>query len=229
MTARPKEHYGTFVSLSSTKYLKSVARPKGIYRNGLKRVLDIAAVLATAPFVVPLVLILAVLVKISGGKAFYRCHRIGQGGRVFPMLKLCTMVSDAETVLAEYLEKNPEAAQEWGAMQKLKKDPRITPIGHFLRKTSLDELPQLWNVFVGDMSLVGPRPMMANQRDLYPGTAYYSLRPGVTGPWQVSDRNGVEFADRAQFDHDYNEALSFPGDIVLLLRTIRVMFRGTGY
>lgn len=229
MTAHPKDHYGTFAPIGSAGHVKASGHRRGIYRNSLKRVLDVAAVLITAPFVLPLVLLLAGLVKLYGGDAFYKCRRIGRGGQVFPMLKLCTMVPDADNILASYLEHNPEAAAEWNKTQKLKNDPRITTVGRVLRKTSLDELPQLWNVLVGDMSLVGPRPMMANQRDLYPGTAYYGLRPGVTGPWQVSDRNEAEFADRARFDQEYDDSLSLPGDLSLLLRTVRTVVRGTGY
>ena len=98
-----------------------------------------------------------------------------------------------------------------------------------MRKTSLDELPQLWNVLTGDMSLIGPRPMMPDQRVIYPGRAYYALRPGVSGPWQVSDRNASTFARRADFDLDYHRTLSFTNDVKLILRTLSVVLRGTGY
>ena len=105
----------------------------------------------------------------------------------------------------------------------------ITRFGRVLRKSSLDELPQLWNVLLGDMSLVGPRPMMPCQRDLYPGSAYYRLRPGITGPWQVSRRNESTFADRARFDTDYDQTLSLGTDLGLLISTVRVVVRATGY
>jgi exopolysaccharide production protein ExoY len=139
------------------------------------------------------------------------------------------MVCDAETRLAEHLARSPEAQAEWDHTQKLKCDPRITVFGNFLRKTSLDELPQLWNVLKGDMSLVGPRPMMAGQQGLYPGLAYYALRPGITGSWQVSDRNASSFAARADFDNAYEETLSFMGDLHILAATVGVVLRGTGY
>jgi len=145
------------------------------------------------------------------------------------MLKLRTMVPNAEKQLESYLARNAEARLEWNSTQKLKSDPRITRLGKFLRKTSLDELPQLWNVLIGDMSLVGPRPMMPSQRPLYHGLAYYNLRPGITGIWQVSERNESAFSKRAEFDTEYDEILSFRKDLGLLWSTVRVVLKGTGY
>jgi len=132
-------------------------------------------------------------------------------------------------LLEYHLRKDPEARREWDEAQKLKRDPRITRIGRFLRKSSLDELPQLWNVLKGDMSLVGPRPMMVDQEALYPGRAYFELRPGITGPWQVSDRNESSFADRARFDNQYLDSLSLSVDLTILFRTVAVVLRCTGY
>ena len=113
--------------------------------------------------------------------------------------------------------------------QKLKNDPRITPLGRFLRRTSLDELPQLWNVLMGDMSIVGPRPMMCNQRALYPGTEYYVMRPGITGFWQTSARNESSFHERAGFDQAYYRAVSLRTDLAIIWRTFSVVLRGTGH
>ncbi len=202
---------------------------RGLYRRRFKRVFDVALVLLAAPFVVPIVLVLALLVMRDGHSPFYWSSRVGRMGREFGMMKLRTMVHDADTRLEEHLASDPKAAAEWLGTQKLKFDPRITAFGRFLRKTSLDELPQLWNVIKGEMSLVGPRPMMPSQRTLYPGRAYYSLRPGVTGPWQVSDRNESEFAKRADFDLEYTRNLSFAYDLRLLGRTVDVVLRCTGY
>ncbi len=202
---------------------------KGRYRNGLKRVFDTLVILAAAPVVLPVVLILALLVARDGHNPFYWSLRVGRGGRSFRMLKLRTMVPDAHRLLEDYLADNPEARAEWEATQKLRRDPRITRFGRFLRKSSLDELPQLWNVLRGEMSLVGPRPMLPEQRPLYPGLAYYALRPGITGLWQVSDRNDSEFAKRADYDRQYDEKLSFGLDLAILFRTVAVVFRGTGY
>lgn len=217
--------------LSSADALRS-GRKAGFgptYRGLVKRLLDIVIVLAAAPFVVPVVLALAVLVWLQGGRAFYCQPRVGRGGRIYTMWKLRSMTHNAEAALAAHLEANPQARAEWDATQKLKNDPRITGLGRLLRKSSLDELPQLWNVLKGDMSLVGPRPMMPEQRRLYPGTAYYRLRPGITGPWQVSSRNDSTFAARARFDALYDRTVSLKTDISLLGATVRVVLRGTGH
>lgn len=198
------------------------------YRTVVKRMFDISVVLLAAPLVVPMVLILAAVVMLGGGAPFFFQDRVGKGGRTFRMWKLRTMVPNAEARLAEYLASNPAAKEEWDRDQKLRDDPRITVIGRILRKTSLDELPQLWNVLTGDMSLVGPRPMMVCQQDLYPGQSYFRLRPGITGSWQVSDRNETTFAARAEFDRTYDAALSLAEDVRILFATIAVVVRATG-
>jgi len=162
-------------------------------------------------------------------KPFYMNDRVGRNGRTFRMLKLRTMVQNADDILTDYLNSNPEAKVEWDQTQKLKYDPRITSIGRFLRKSSLDELPQLWNVLNGDMSLVGPRPMMPAQRGMYPGLAYYGLRPGLTGTWQISDRNNCEFSKRADFDTEYDKNMTFAGDLAILMKTVSAVAKGTGY
>lgn len=201
----------------------------GIYRNGLKRGLDVMIVVASSIVVVPVVCILALLISLDGKSPFYWNERVGRGGRNFAMLKLRTMVPNADRQLERHLVADPAARAEWEATQKLKRDPRITLIGRYLRKLSLDELPQMWNVLLGHMSIVGPRPMMPSQRALYPGTDYYSLRPGITGPWQVSDRNECNFAQRADFDRQYDLTMSFPTDVRLVLTTVSVVLKGTGY
>ena len=201
----------------------------GLYRRSAKRVIDVVLVSLAAPFILPLVALLALLVARDGGQPFFRQDRIGMDGRVYRMWKLRTMVPNADARLEEHLQGDPAARAEWNSKQKLLADPRITRLGRVLRKTSLDELPQLLNVFRGDMSLVGPRPMMVSQQRLYPGRDYYRLRPGVTGLWQVSDRNASTFADRAKFDTVYNRTLSFGLDLGILVSTVRVVFRGTGH
>jgi lipopolysaccharide/colanic/teichoic acid biosynthesis glycosyltransferase len=200
-----------------------------LYRSYLKRLLDVVAVLALSVVVLPLVAVLAVIVAFGGGSPFYTQTRVGRGGRVFTMYKLRTMVPNAEAILQERLGASPELRAEWDSTQKLKSDPRITPFGRFLRKTSLDELPQLYNVLIGNMSLVGPRPILESQVVLYPGSAYYRLRPGVTGFWQISDRNECDFADRARFDEAYDRELSLATDVRVLASTAGVVLRGTGY
>ncbi len=199
-----------------------------IYRTVFKRVLDVTLVLLMLPFVLPLVVLLAFLISRDGGSPFYTQKRVGFGGRVFTLWKLRTMVPDADAKLGRYLAENDDARHQWDAYQKLTHDPRITTLGRLLRISSLDELPQLWNVLMGDMSLVGPRPMMPEQLPLYPGTAYFALRPGLTGMWQVSDRNASTFAQRAEFDATYYGKLSFVADIKLLVATIGVVLRCTG-
>jgi lipopolysaccharide/colanic/teichoic acid biosynthesis glycosyltransferase len=203
-------------------------RRRGPYRLFVKRALDVTAVLLAAPFVVPLVGLLAVAVARDGGGAFYTQPRIGRHGRIFRIWKLRTMVPDADRMLARHLAENPAARREWDETQKLRRDPRVTPVGRILRQSSLDELPQLWNVLRGEMSLVGPRPMMPDQRALYPGSAYYALLPGITGYWQTSARNATSFAARADYDAAYDTDLSLGTDIAVLLRTVRVVLRGTG-
>ena len=202
---------------------------RGLYRRRLKRVFDIVAIVAALPIILPMIAVLALLIRRDGGPVFYVQDRVGRGGRLFRFWKLRSMVVDAEARLEAHLAAHPEARAEWEATQKLKDDPRVTGIGRVIRKTSMDELPQLWNVMRGDMSLVGPRPIMTDQLPLYPGRAYFSLRPGLTGFWQVGDRNETNFASRAVYDTSYARNVSFLTDVAVLFLTIRTVLRGTGY
>ena len=199
-----------------------------LYRDHVKRALDVAIVLLAVLPVLVVLLPLCLLIAADGSSPFYLQKRVGRNGGVFHMWKLRSMVQDADALLEAHLAANPAARAEWDQFQKLRHDPRITRIGRIIRKTSLDELPQLWNVLRGDMSLVGPRPMMVCQTRLYPGSAYYALRPGITGFWQTSVRNESSFAERAGFDTDYLRKLSFRTDLAVLLRTVRVVVNGTG-
>ena len=219
----------TLIFSSADSLQGRTRRPLRLYRFGAKRILDTLIILVSAPIVIPVVLALALLIKMQGGKAFYSQERIGLGGRVYTMWKLRSMTGNADETLEAHLEADPAARAEWDRTQKLKNDPRITKLGRILRKSSLDELPQLFNVLKGDMALVGPRPMMPEQQTMYPGTAYYNLRPGITGMWQVSKRNESSFANRARFDAQYDRRLALITDIKLLLATIRVVIRGTGH
>lgn len=205
------------------------SRRSGIYRNGVKRAIDVIVILLSAPFSVPLIALLALVIRRDGSPAFYVQERVGKEGRQFRLWKLRSMVADADERMADYLETNPEARMEWDNSQKLKHDPRITGFGRFLRRSSLDELPQLWNVLKGDMSLVGPRPMLPSQRELYPGVAYYGLRPGITGHWQTAGRNNTNFEARAVYDTIYDEELSPMTDLKIMRRTFAVVIKGTGY
>jgi lipopolysaccharide/colanic/teichoic acid biosynthesis glycosyltransferase len=200
-----------------------------LYRGFGKRVLDLILCALGAPFALILVGLFAILVARDGGKPFYSQLRVGQNGRTYRMWKLRSMVPDADQKLEVHLAQDAAARAEWNKDQKLKTDPRITPLGSFMRRASIDELPQLFNVIKGDMSLVGPRPMMLSQQALYPGQDYYDLRPGITGTWQVSDRNQTSFAERAVFDADYNRKISLGEDVRILAATIRVVLKATGY
>lgn len=202
-------------------------RVRSAYSVG-KRMFDIAITVMLAPLALLIVGILALAIRISGEKAFYCQPRVGKDGRIFKLWKLRTMVHDAEQRLRDHLAADPEALVEWTVTQKLQNDPRITRLGKYLRKYSLDELPQLLNVFMGEMSLVGPRPILPEQRQGYPGKAYFELRPGLTGLWQVSGRNACTFAERAQIDTLYSRMMSFSTDLGILFRTPLVVLRGTG-
>lgn len=202
--------------------------PKGLYHAVFKRLFDLILVAALLPVALPVVAILALLVGRDGHNPFYFQPRIGRGGRVFTMVKLRTMVPNAEDQLNDHLVAHPEAAAQWERKQKLEADPRITPLGAVLRRISVDELPQIWNVLLGHMSLVGPRPMMVDQQRLYPGKDYYNLRPGITGLWQVSERHGSEFVSRAEYDREYAATVSLGTDLGVLVRTVAVVLRATG-
>jgi lipopolysaccharide/colanic/teichoic acid biosynthesis glycosyltransferase len=199
------------------------------YASVGKRAFDLCVVTMAIPFWLPLLIVGALLVMLDGHNPFYTQQRVGRNGRTFRMWKLRSMVPNADARLEAHLAADPVARAEWNAHQKLKNDPRITTVGRMLRKTSLDELPQLFNVLSGDMSLVGPRPIMVGQKALYPGDRYAEMRPGLTGLWQVTDRNECSFAQRARFDDIYYRALSFPADLGILMRTALVVVRGTGY
>lgn len=202
----------------------------GPLRTAVKRGFDL---LFTVPLLIslaPVFAIIAVLVRRDGGPMVFGHERIGQHGRAFRCLKFRTMVVNADVVLRELLENDPEAGAEWHRDFKLKNDRRVTTIGRFLRRTSLDELPQLWNVLRGDMSLVGPRPVVRQELERYGGdVAYYLMsKPGITGPWQVSGRNDVDYAKRVSLDVSYAQQWSLLGDIAILVKTIGVVIRQDG-
>jgi lipopolysaccharide/colanic/teichoic acid biosynthesis glycosyltransferase len=224
--------------LSDRQTFENLARPAGtarhepfgklVYRSGLKRLIDALFVVLTLPFWLPVILVTALIVAQDGHSPFYTQERIGRNGRIFRLLKLRSMVHDADAQLEVYLKKHPAARAEWNATQKLKNDPRITRVGRFIRKTSIDELPQLFNVLIGDMSLVGPRPIMVQQKTLYPGQRYYEMRPGLTGFWQIGNRNRCRFAGRARYDNAYFNSMSLLTDLVVIWRTLGVVLRATG-
>ena len=202
---------------------------KSLYSRFGKRAFDLALIVIALPIIVPTIAVITVLLLLDHQNPFFVQKRVGRDGREFKILKFRTMVENADDRLQEHLSDNPGALVEWRDHQKLKNDPRVTLIGRALRKTSLDEIPQLWNVVRGEMSLVGPRPMMPDQRHLYPGVAYYALCPGITGPWQVSERNSSAFSARATYDTIYGQEISLWADLRILFQTVGVVLRGTGY
>jgi lipopolysaccharide/colanic/teichoic acid biosynthesis glycosyltransferase len=203
-----------------------------LYASKGKRALDLAFILLALPVLLPAMMIIVALTLLQGGSPFYSQLRIGQDGKVFRCWKIRTMVPNAEQVLSDMIAENPAIAEEWHRNQKLAKDPRITRIGAILRKTSLDELPQLLNVLNGTMSLVGPRPFMPEQQAIYGDgrmdVAYYRVRPGITGLWQIERRNAGSFSERALFDTRYVRRISIAEDLSILLRTVTVVMRATG-
>ncbi|WP_252729430.1 sugar transferase [Pacificibacter marinus] len=196
-----------------------------------KRMFDIIFTLLVAPFVIVLLCIVAPFIKSDGGSLFFGHKRVGKDGRQFKCWKIRTMVADADVKLLEYLESNPAEKAAWLTDFKLEKDPRITRLGALLRKTSIDELPQFFNVFKGEMSIVGPRPVtMEEISSQYQeaADAVLSVRPGVTGPWQVSGRNSISYAERVQIDLQYVSRVSFWKDISIIFQTVKVMVLRTG-
>ncbi len=196
-----------------------------------KRLMDLGASLAGGIVLLPVLFYLAIAVKMSSrGPVLYGHERIGRYGGRFKAWKFRTMFQDSNHKLEQYLEENPEAKEEWERDQKLRHDPRITRIGRFLRKTSLDELPQLWNVICGDMSLVGPRPIVTKEIEKYgPYFGLYTMvKPGITGLWQVSGRNNTTYEERVQLDAYYVRNWSPWVDAFLLLKTIRIVLFARG-
>ena len=182
-------------------------------------------------FFAPALLLLAAVLFLTGGWPVLFAHnRVGHKGKTFRCLKFRTMRLDADARLKAHLAGCPEARAEWAACQKLTDDPRITRLGQFLRSSSLDELPQLWNVVRGDMSMVGPRPIVADEiRHYGPYFAEYkSVRPGITGIWQVSGRSDTTYEERVAFDVEYVQTQSTALDLKLILRTVSVVLRRQG-
>jgi exopolysaccharide production protein ExoY len=197
----------------------------------IKRWMDLLGALAGLLILSPLFILIAVLIYLeSRGPALFRQIRIGQGGLPFQMLKFRTMYVGSEWDLDLHLENNPQHRLSFDHFQKLVNDPRLTPLGRFLRRSSLDELPQLWNVLLGEMSLVGPRPFLPEQLEFY-GPAYESYilaRPGMTGLWQVSGRNRLSFAERVRLDESYISTWSLGLDIWILWKTAAAVLRREG-
>lgn len=196
-----------------------------------KIAMDRVVALITLIILSPILLMVAAMIYIRDpGPIFFGHRRIGRNGKTFLCWKFRTMVTNGDEVLQRHLAESPQAAREWAETRKLKQDPRVSGIGRVLRTTSIDELPQIFNILRGDMSLVGPRPIVDDEVHHY-GHAihdYLSVRPGLTGLWQISGRNDIGYADRVRLDQKYVQNLSFTNDISIILRTVRVVLWRVG-
>ena len=200
-------------------------------RDVLAEVLSRSAALVLLIVLSPVLLAVALAVWwVDGGAVLYGHYRVGRHGKLFPCLKFRTMALDAEQRLTHLLANDAQARTEWSQQRKLSRDPRVTRLGNLLRRSSLDELPQLINVVRGDMVLVGPRPITYDELHLYGPVRwhYLSVLPGITGLWQVSGRNHLTYEERVQMDRDYVESRSLGLDLKILLRTVGVVIRADG-
>jgi Undecaprenyl-phosphate galactose phosphotransferase WbaP len=208
-----------------------IADARRVPKHNSSRILDITLILFAAPYVLLAFLAIAILIKLdSPGPVFYRQTRIGRFGRKFYVYKFRTMVENADQILQNYLDDSQELRAQWLATQKLKQDPRVTRLGSILRKSSLDELPQLWNIIMGDMSLIGPRPIVDAEVEKYGACfeLYKQVRPGLTGLWQVSGRNDTTYERRVELDEYYIRNRSLKLDLQILWKTVFVVLRKDG-
>lgn len=212
---------GRFTRLSTTR---------GRLGTLTKRAIDIVGALLLGLIFAPLMLLIVILTHRQGGPIIYRHRRVGRDGKMFGCLKFRTMVPNADEVLRDLLERDAELKAEWVRDHKLRTDPRVTPLGRFLRRTSLDELPQIWNVLRGEMSLVGPRPVVREECLRYGRNirAYLAAKPGITGLWQVTGRNDTDYRRRVALDTYYVRNQSLPLDLYILMKTTFVVLGRTG-
>jgi lipopolysaccharide/colanic/teichoic acid biosynthesis glycosyltransferase len=215
------------IAAAEREYASSVRS----YRRFGKRLIDVSLSCVLMLLLAPVILGAALLVALlSGWPPFYSARRVGKDGREFSMWKIRTMVRDADRVMSLWQNTRSPLAKEYASNYKLVRDPRITRLGGFLRRTSIDELPQLWNVLRGDMSLVGPRPYYRSELEAHPSTrfAVAGVRPGLTGPWQVQGRNVLGPQVRMQLDEWYAERYTLRLDVMFLVKTVRVLLRADG-
>ncbi len=227
--------YESAVESSANRSPASAENPPTTYDKAslstAKRILDLSIAIPALFFLSPLMLMVGLLIRLQdGGPVFFVQDRRGFGGVSFACMKFRTMRTDAEDLLGSMLATDPEMAAEWRAAQKLRKDPRITKMGYFLRKTSIDELPQLLNIIRGEMSVVGPRPIVDDEVRRYGEhiKSYDSIRPGVTGLWQINGRNDTTYEERVDMDVQYAENVSVISDIVILIRSVPAILMRRG-
>ncbi len=224
----PRYFFGYDVMLLHSK--NSIVSPLS---RLLKRSLDVTATLLALICLIPIAIGVALGLKLEGqsGTIFYGGYRVGRNGKRFKCWKFRSMEPNTDHLIDELFTKDPEALTYWQKNNKIKNDPRVTTrTARFIRKMSIDELPQLWNVFIGDMSLVGPRPLLENELPQYGESIknYYEARPGITGLWQVSGRSDATFERRIYWDSWYVRNWSFWGDIVIIFKTVKVVLFGSG-
>ncbi|MDM9646370.1 sugar transferase [Rhizobium sp. S163] len=222
----------TQLRLESAPQLGIGKRGSGSALGGVaKYILDTTLAVAGLVVLLPMIAMLIVIVLMLQGRPVFIAHRrIGKNGVMFACLKFRTMVINADQVLTRHLADNPRSREEWNATRKLRKDPRVTPFGAIMRKSSVDEIPQLLNIILGNMSLVGPRPIAAGEAELYGVhyADYIKVRPGLTGLWQVSGRNETTYGERVQLDVRYIRERTILGDLAILIRTIPAVLRSRG-
>lgn len=228
MTYDPRaDELDGFTGTGAARFWRRRLRAEPFGKWLFDRVFAAFALIALAPLMGA---IAALLYLREGGPVIYAHRRIGLDGRPFPCYKFRTMRSDGDRRLAWVFEIDPIARADWNANQKLERDPRVHRIGDFLRRTSLDELPQFWNVLVGDMSIVGPRPIVRDEAEKYGANfgEYCSVRPGLTGAWQVSGRSETSYEERVALDMDYIRNATFLDDLRIVLKTVIVVLRRDG-
>lgn len=207
------------------------AKASAFYTFFGKRAFDLVVSVMLLPGILAILAIVWLLKAREGSTFLFGQQRVGKNGVLFTCYKIQTMVDNADDVLAQLCAADPEVKAEWDKYQKLERDPRITRLGHLLRKTSIDELPQIFNVLKGDMSLVGPRPFMVEQQELYQnanGWTYYTVRPGITGEWQVNGRGATSFVARVAYDNRYYRRMSFRTDLRLIFGTVGAVLNMSG-
>lgn len=204
--------------------------PKPTYRTHYKRVFDFVLAALSLPLVAPVIALLWCLTRLDGGPGFFGHTRLREDCSTFTCWKIRTMAVGANEQLTKHLAAKPELAEQWSQSQKLASDPRVTRLGLFLRRTGLDELPQIWNILRGDMSFVGPRPITRDELKRYRGHqwAYFSTKPGLTGVWQLFGRGKPCYFQRVELDKSYVSSISFRRDCMLILQTFGTVLKQTG-
>lgn len=217
----------TSLSRNGANHGETSSAPLGPLGGRLKRALDLVVSLSALVLASPIMLTIMAILALSGGSVFFVHERVGYGGQRFGCLKFRSMVTNPDEILRSHLAENADARKEWEETQKLKKDPRITLTGHIMRRSSIDELPQLLNIIRGEMSCVGPRPVTVDELERYGEHAeqYLKTRPGLTGLWQTSGRNLLSYDERVSLDVSYVTNWSLGSDLRILLKTVFTVLR----